>query len=147
MKKILTNILKYLVPVIIGVGLFYFLYANVDVEEMKRVIKSDVNYWWFLPVIVVSTFSHIFRAMRWRLQLRAIGVDAPLSALINSIFGTYAVNLIFPRLGEVWRTGYIADRQKASFTTVLGSMVADRLTDTVTVLLLTVFTFLSLIHI
>ena len=140
-KKILTNILKYLVPVIIGVGLFYFLYANVDVEEMKRVIKSDVNYWWFLPVIVVSTFSHIFRAMRWRLQLRAIGVDAPLSALINSIFGTYAVNLIFPRLGEVWRTGYIADRQKASFTTVLGSMVADRLTDTVTVLLLTVFTF------
>lgn len=141
MKKILTNILKYLVPVIIGVGLFYFLYANVDVEEMKRVIASDVNYLWFIPVIVVSIFSHIFRAMRWRLQLRAIGVDAPLSALINSIFGTYAVNLIFPRLGEVWRTGYIAERQKASFTTVLGSMVADRLSDTVTVLLLTVFTF------
>lgn len=121
--------------------MFYFLYANVDVEEMKRVIASDVNYLWFIPVIVVSIFSHIFRAMRWRLQLRAIGVDAPLSALINSIFGTYAVNLIFPRLGEVWRTGYIAERQKASFTTVLGSMVADRLSDTVTVLLLTVFTF------
>lgn len=141
MKKIITNILKYLVPVIIGVGLFYFLYANVDVDEMKRVIATDVNYWWFLPVIVVSTFSHIFRAMRWRLQLKAIGVDAPLSALVNSIFGTYAVNLIFPRLGEVWRTGYVADRQKASFTTVLGSMVADRLTDTITVLLLTLATF------
>lgn len=141
MKKIVTTILKYLIPVVIGVGLFYFLYKNVDVEQIKTVISTDVNYLWFIPVIVVSIFSHIFRACRWRLQLRAIGVDAPLSAIINSIFGTYAVNLIFPRLGEVWRTGYIAERQKASFTTVLGSMVADRMTDTVTVLLLTVFTF------
>lgn len=141
MKKIVTTILKYLIPVVIGVGLFYFLYKNVDVEQIKTVISTDVNYLWFIPVIVVSIFSHIFRACRWRLQLRAIGVDAPLSAIINSIFGTYAVNLIFPRLGEVWRTGYIAERQKTSFTTVLGSMVADRMTDTVTVLLLTVFTF------
>lgn len=141
MKKIITTILKYLIPVIIGVGLFYFLYKNVDVEQMKSVLSTDVNYLWFIPVIIVSIFSHIFRACRWRLQLRAIGVDAPLSAIVNSIFGTYAVNLIFPRLGEVWRTGYIAERQKASFTTVLGSMVADRMSDTITVLLLTVFTF------
>lgn len=141
LKKIAIDILKYAVSIAIGVGLFYFLYNNVDIEQMRDVFKENVNYWWFVPVIIVSIFSHIFRACRWRLQLRAIGIDAPLSALINSIFGTYAVNLIFPRLGEVWRTGYIASRQKASFTSVLGSMVADRLSDTVTVLLLTVFTF------
>lgn len=141
MRKIISTTLKYLIPVAIGVGLFYFLYKNVNIDQMKSVLATDVNYWWFLPVVVVSTFSHIFRACRWRLQLRAIGVDAPLSAIVNSIFGTYAVNLIFPRLGEVWRTGYIADRQRASFTTVLGSMVADRLTDTITVLALTVITF------
>ena len=141
MKKVISLFLKYGVPVVIGVGLFYFLYKNVNIGEMMSVLGNDVNYWWFALVVVVSTFSHIFRAMRWRLQLKAIGVNAPLSALINSIFGTYAVNLVFPRLGEVWRTGYIADRQKASFTKVLGSMVADRLTDTVTVLALTIFTF------
>lgn len=141
MKKIISTTLKYLIPVIIGVGLFYFLYTNVDIDQMRGVLAADVNYMWFIPVVIISTFSHIFRACRWRLQLRAIGVDAPLSAMVNSIFGTYAVNLIFPRLGEVWRTGYIASRQKASFTTVLGSMVADRLTDTVTVLLITIVTF------
>ena len=140
-KKIISDSLKYAISIAIGVGLFYFLYNNVDMEQMRSVLRESVNYWWFVPVIVVSIFSHIFRACRWRLQLRAINVDAPLSALINSIFGTYAVNLIFPRLGEVWRTGYIANRQKASFTAVLGSMVADRLTDTVTVLILTIFTF------
>ncbi|MBR1804209.1 MAG: flippase-like domain-containing protein, partial [Muribaculaceae bacterium] len=92
-------------------------------------------------VIVVSVFSHIFRALRWRLQLRAIGVYPPLHAIICSIFGTYFVNLLFPRLGEVWRTGYIARRENASFSQVLGSMMGDRLSDTVTVMVLTLFTF------
>lgn len=136
MKKVLQALLKYGVPVVISVALIWFLLHNVDIEQMNVVMKS-ANFWWFGLVIVVSVFSHIFRAMRWRLQLRAIGVDAPLSALVNSIFGTYAVNLVFPRAGEVWRCGYIANREKASFTKVVGSMVADRMTDMVTVLMIT----------
>lgn len=133
MKKVLQALLKYGVPVVISVALIWFLLYNVDINQMKTVMKS-ANFWWFGLVIVVSVFSHIFRAMRWRLQLRAIGVDAPLNALVNSIFGTYAVNLVFPRAGEVWRCGYVANREKTSFPKVFGSMVADRMTDTVTVL-------------
>ena len=141
-KKIVSSLIKYGIPILISVGLAWFLYKNVDLDAIKQSLSEDVNYWWFLPVIVISTFSHIFRAMRWRLQLRTIGVNAPLHAIICSIFGTYFVNLLFPRLGEVWRTGYIAQREKASFSQVLGSMVADRLSDTVTVLIITIFTFL-----
>ena len=141
MKDIVSKLLKYGIPIAISVGLAWFLYKNVDLEAIKTSLRQDVNYWWFVPVIVVSVLSHIFRALRWRLQLRAIDIDAPLWVLVNSIFGTYFVNLVFPRLGEVWRTGYIARRQKAPFATVLGSMVGDRLSDTVTVLLLTIVTF------
>ncbi len=141
MKNIISNLIKYGIPILISVGLAWFLYNNVDIEAIKTSLRQDVNYWWFVPVIVVSIFSHIFRALRWRLQLRAINIDAPLWVLVNSIFGTYFVNLIFPRLGEVWRTGYVAQRQKAPFATVLGSMVGDRLSDTVTVGLLTLVTF------
>ncbi|MBQ1986688.1 MAG: flippase-like domain-containing protein [Muribaculaceae bacterium] len=137
----LRKIISYIIPLLIGVGLFYFLWTNVDSEQLFNCLRYDVNYWWFVLIAFISIWSHIFRALRWRLQLRAIGIDAPLHALICSIFGTYAVNLIFPRLGEVWRCGYIAERQKASFTKVVGSMVADRLSDTLTVLTLTVFTF------
>lgn len=109
---------------------------------MQETLKSEVNYWWFIPVIIVSIMSHVFRGLRWRLQLRAIDVKTPTHTIVNTIFGTYAVNLVFPRLGEVWRCGYISQREKnASFTQVVGSMVADRLSDTITVLLLTVGTF------
>ena len=141
MKKVISALLKYGIPIAISVGLAWFLSKNVDWGAIKQSLTNDVNYWWFLPVIVVSIFSHIFRALRWRLQLRAIDVHPSLSALVNSIFGTYFVNLLFPRLGEVWRSGYIAQREKASFTKVMGSMVGDRLSDTVTVGLLTIFTF------
>ena len=126
---------------LIGLGLFYFLWINVDSEQLFNSLRYDVNYWWFVLIAFISIWSHIFRALRWRLQLQAININAPLHALICSIFGTYAVNLIFPRLGEVWRCGYIAERQKASFTKVVGSMVADRLSDAITVLTLTIITF------
>ena len=142
MKKAISYLIKYGIPLVIGVGLMYFLYKNVDLDAMMDTLKTDVNYWWFIPIAIVSIFSHVFRALRWRLQLKAIDVKPSFSAVLNSIFGTYAVNLAFPRLGEVWRCGYIANRQKASVTQVMGSMVADRLTDTVTVLALTFVTFL-----
>ncbi|MCM1111496.1 MAG: flippase-like domain-containing protein [Clostridium sp.] len=135
-------VLKYGVPLAISVGLCYLLFTGFDFREMMEIVRRDCDFRWFGAVIVVSIFSHIFRAMRWQIQLRALDVRPPLFYTILSIFGTYAVNLVLPRLGELWRTGYIASRQRASFTTVFGSMVADRLADTITVLLLTVATFL-----
>lgn len=137
-KKYIGNALKIVIPLAIGVSLFYWLYANVDMEAMKQILRYDVHYGWIALMLMVSTFSHIFRGLRWRIQLRGLGIDVPVGAVVVSIFGTYAVNLLFPRLGEVWRCGYIARRQNASFTKVVGSMVADRMMDTVTVLLLTV---------
>jgi hypothetical protein len=78
--------------------------------------------------------------MRWRIQLKALDINLPLGIIVLSVFGTYAVNLILPRLGELWRTGYIAERQKAPFSTVFGSMICDRLSDTLTVFLLLLLT-------
>ncbi len=135
-------LIKYGVPLVISVGLCWLLFHGFDFKEMMKIISRECNYWWMAAALVVSIFSHIFRAMRWRIQLNALNIRPPLFYLVLSIFGTYAVNLILPRLGELWRTGYIAERQKSPFTTVFGSMVADRLADTVTVLLLTLFTFL-----
>ena len=141
-KKIISPLLKYGLPLVITVGLCYLLFTGIDFNEMIAIIRNECNFWWIGLALFISIFSHVFRAMRWRIQLRALDVNAPLSSLIYSIFGTYAVNLVFPRLGEVWRTGYIAQRQHAPFTSVFGSMVADRLADTATVALLTIATFL-----
>ena len=141
-RKAMSILLKYGVPLLISAGLCYLLFTGVDFGEMVELIKRDCNFSWIAVALAVSILSHVFRAMRWRIQLKALGVNAPLFVVVLSIFGTYAVNLVLPRLGELWRTGWIAQRQNAPFDKVFGSMVADRLADTVTVALLTGFTFL-----
>lgn len=138
----LGYLLKYGVPLVITVGLCYLLFTGIDFNEMVAIVKRDCDFTYIGIALAVSILSHVLRGLRWGIQLRALDVKAPVWVLVLSIFGTYAVNLVFPRLGELWRTGWIAERQKAPFTTVFGSMVADRLADTVTVLLLTAVTFL-----
>lgn len=141
-KRILSLFFKFLLPLIVTVWLCYILFAKQDVAEMVRIARQECNYWWIALALGLSVVSHVVRAMRWRLQLRAIGVNAPLFTVVLSIFGTYAVNLLLPRLGELWRTGYISQRENAKFDAVFGSMVADRLADTATVALLMLSTLL-----
>lgn len=141
-RKWLSYLLRYGVPLVVTVLLCRLLFSSVDWDQMMAIIHDQCDYTWIVLACVLSILSHVIRAARWNIQLRALGIRASMFTLTLSIFGTYAVNLVLPRLGELWRTGYIAKRQDAPFATVFGSMVADRLADTVTVALLTLATFL-----
>lgn len=121
--------------------LFWYVYQKLDIETIFQILKTDVNYFWVILSMVVAVFSHIARALRWRLQLRALHIYPSMRELVNAIFGMYAMNLLFPRLGEVWRCGYLAQRERASFSKVLGSVVSDRLSDTAMLALLTLLVF------
>ncbi|MDE6007423.1 MAG: flippase-like domain-containing protein [Muribaculaceae bacterium] len=142
MKKILSYIVRWLLPLTLTILLVSYMFRKVNFGDMWRLITHGVDYWWILAAMGISVFSHIFRALRWQIQLRSLGINPPLMALICSIFGTYALNLVFPRLGEIWRCTYIAGREKKPFTEVVGSMVADRLSDAIMVLSLTLLTFI-----
>ena len=141
MKRIIRDIVKYLLPLLCGVWLFWYVYQKLDIETIFQILKTDVNYFWVILSMVVAVFSHIARALRWRLQLRALHIYPSMRELVNAIFGMYAMNLLFPRLGEVWRCGYLAQREQASFSKVLGSVVSDRLSDTAMLALLTLLVF------
>lgn len=141
-KKALNIAIRFGLPVALTVLLVAYMFKKVDFSEMWHLIKHGVDYWWILLAMFISIFSHVFRAARWRLQLTALGIKPPFMALCCSIFGCYALNLVFPRLGEVWRCTYIASSQKASFTSVLGSMIGDRLADTLMVLLILVLSLI-----
>ncbi len=133
---------KWLLPLALTVLLVTYMFRKVDFREMWHIMSHGVDYWWILAAMGLSVLSHVLRAARWRLQLRALGIRPPFMALCCSIFGTYALNLIFPRLGEVWRCTYIADREHKPFTTVVGSMVADRFADMILVVALMLLCFL-----
>lgn len=139
---VVKGLIQYGLPLVLTVWLVWYMFRKVDFYQMLDIMRHGVDYWWILAMMAVSVFSHVFRAARWRLQLAGLGIRPPFLALCCSIFGTYALNLVFPRLGEIWRCTYIAGREKSPFTKVVGSMVADRLSDTLMVLLITLFTFI-----
>lgn len=140
MKRVAKLALQYLIPLALTVLLVWYMFRKVNFSEMMAIIEKGVDLWWILLAMGISIFSHVFRAARWRLQLQATGIRPPFMALCCSIFGCYALNLVFPRLGEIWRCSYIAGKEKAPFTTVVGTMVTDRLADTLMVLTLFLLT-------
>ena len=133
--------LQYIVPIILSVLLIWYLFKKVNFKDAMEIVSHGVDYWWILAAMGISVFSHIFRALRWRIQLNALNVKTSMMELTCSVFGCYAMNLVLPRVGELWRCSFVAGRSKANFTTVMGSMMAERLTDTITVIALTLFTF------
>ena len=141
-RRWLSVTLKIIVPLAVSVGLCWVLMRGIDFGQMMEIVRTQCDFRYIALMMAMSVLPMVFRAMRWGIQLRAIGVKAPLHILCYSIFGTYAVNIVFPRLGEVWRTGYIAYRQHAPFPQIFGSMVADRLADTISVALIALLTLL-----
>ncbi len=143
-KHFWSYLLKYGVPLVISVGLCWLLFRGdgMNPARMWEIIRTECDFKWIAFNLALGVMAQVFRAARWRIQLRALDIRPTFWELCLSIFGTYSVNLVFPRLGEVWRTGYIAAREKAPFTTVFGSMVADRLADTITVFILLLLTLI-----
>lgn len=141
-KKYVGYAVRWLLPLALTVLLVSYMFRKVNFADMWKLITHGVDYWWILCAMGISVFSHIARAARWRIQLRALGIRPPFMALCCSIFGTYALNLVFPRLGEVWRCTYISRLEKAPFSKVVGSMVADRAADSVSVLVLILLCFM-----
>lgn len=137
-------LLRYGVPLVITVGLCWLLFSgeDIDLAGMWRIVSSECDFRWIALNLLLGIMAQVMRAARWQIQLRALDIRPSFWQLVLSIFGTYSVNLVFPRLGEVWRTGYISARERAPFTTVFGSMVADRLADTLTVFILMLLTFI-----
>lgn len=135
-RKALTTVLRYLIPFVCSALLIIWLFKRIDFHDMMALIRHGVDYWWVLAMMLITVLSHVIRAVRWGLQLDGVGIKATFLELCVSIFGTYALNLVIPRLGEIWRCIFIARRRKANFSTVLGTMVGDRASDAVVVLVL-----------
>lgn len=133
---------KILIPLAVTVGLCWVMFRDLDFGEMMHIIRTQCDFRFIALSLTLGFIPVILRGLRWGIQLRYNGITPPKHILVYSIFGTYAVNLVFPRLGEVWRSGYISYRQHAPFSEVFGSMVADRLSDTLAVFLILLGTLL-----
>lgn len=128
-------------PLLLGIVMAWSLTRKVEWPVVLAELQKGIAWHWVLISIVLALFSHIIRGLRWRLQLRTLGINPSAHSMAVSVFGNYGLNLVFPRIGEVWRCSYIAHNYKVPFSTTVGTMVSERLVDMIVAGVMTVTAF------
>ena len=140
-KAIAGRILKVVVPLGISAALVVWLFHKVDLDRVEEIMRDGVDYRFIIAMMLVTMFSHMIRGLRWGIQLRAAGIPRmPVVAEYVSIFGAYAMNLVFPYLGEAWRCVYVSRRQRCKLSTVVGTDLGDRASDGIVIAMLIALT-------
>ena len=138
-KDTVGKILKILVPIGVSVIMIIWMAHKVDFHRVWSITSHDCDWWWLLPVMLLTLLSYSIRGIRWGYQLRAAGIPRMSVASESvSIFSAYAINLLVPYLGEAWRCVYVTRRENAKLSTVIGTDLADRSSDFVMIVLLTI---------
>jgi hypothetical protein len=105
---------------------------SVDLQAAWDALREADPQWIALLVAFVVA-DVLLRTIRWRLLLSPIG-DVPYPVVLSSLLVGYLANNVLPaRLGEFVRTHDLGERTSLSRSTILGTIVVERLVDTVVV--------------
>ncbi|MDZ7743301.1 MAG: lysylphosphatidylglycerol synthase transmembrane domain-containing protein [Bacteroidota bacterium] len=135
MSKSILSILKYVVFLLFGILLLWLVFRKVDLEAVLYQF-AHANYWWILLSFVFASMAHLARAIRWNILIRSLGYQTRTSTTFYAVMIGYFVNLAVPRLGEISRCGALSQKGKIPVNALFGSVVAERVFDTLVLLLL-----------
>ena len=128
-KKIVKKTFQVLSPLILGVGILWWVYRDFAFDEALKVLKQGMRYDWMLLSLFFGVLSHVLRGWRWQLSLAPLGEYPSKRICVYAIFVSYAANLVVPRVGEVSRCGILSKYQGTSFAKSLGTVVSERAID------------------
>lgn len=128
MNKKTSKTLWYVAFLALGVALLWFSFRNIDLAQLWTDIKG-ANYTWMLLSLVCLAVSLFFRALRWNIQIEALGYKTRASSTYGAVLIAYLANCIFPRLGEVVRCSVLKRKENIPFDKTLGSVISERIID------------------
>ena len=128
MNKKTSKTLWYVVFLAVGVALLWFSFRNIDLSQLWTDIKS-AKYSWMLLSLACLAISLYFRALRWNIQIEALGYKTRASLTYGAVLIAYLANCIFPRLGEVVRCSVLKRKENIPFDKTLGSVISERIID------------------
>ena len=140
--KISNIILKILMPLALGGAILYWMYRGEDWQTIVHVATDEMNWTWMLLSFPFGILAQAFRGWRWRQTLEPVGEKPRTSVSVHSIFLSYAVSLLIPRVGEFTRCGVLKRYDNISFPKALGTVVTERAIDSLLVMGITVMVLL-----
>jgi hypothetical protein len=127
----LTNRLaRGAIGVLISLACVYLVVRGVDLGKTADLLGGARPAWLAVAIAAVAA-DLVFRAFRWQILIRPI-CRVPLRRLSAYMLVGYLANNVLPaRLGELVRSHYLGDREGISRSATLGTVVVERVVDTV----------------
>lgn len=127
---------------LLGGAILYWMYRDFDFKSLWGVMCHEMNWWWMLLSFPFGILAQAFRGWRWKQTLEPVGEKPRTTTCLNSIFLSYAVSLVIPRIGEFARCGVLKHKDNVSFPKALGTVVTERAIDSLLVMGITALTIL-----
>ena len=143
----MKRLLRIVLPLLLGCAILWWMYREFDFNRVREVLLHEMSWGWMLFSLVFGALAMIFRGLRWVQTLEPLDEHPRRSTCIHAIFLSYMASLVIPRLGEVSRCGVLKRYDGVSFTKAIGTVVTERIVDTLLLLIITTFVFLTQIPI
>ncbi|MDX1903307.1 MAG: lysylphosphatidylglycerol synthase transmembrane domain-containing protein [Thermonemataceae bacterium] len=121
--------LSYILPLALGIALFYFMVVpNIDGDKMLEIFRN-ANPLWIVLSAVFALISHWARGYRACMLLKPLGYKVnPFRSFLAVMVG-YLANLALPRAGEVIRCGTLQKMEGVPAQVSFGTVVTERIID------------------
>jgi len=110
----------------------WLVLRSVDLASAAEVLRT-ANPAWIAVMFVTMCLDVAARGARWRVLLTPIAVIPYRRVLGYTYIGYLANNILPARLGELVRSHSLGEKEGIARTTVLGTVVVERVVDTVIV--------------
>ena len=141
-KSVLSETLKIVLPILLGGAILYWMYRDFDFGRVSTTLARDTNWWIMSLSLVFGVTAQVFRGLRWKQTLAPLGEYPRTMNCVHAIFLSYASSLIIPRSGEVTRCGVLTKYDGTSFSKSFGTVVSERIVDSVVIMVLAVLVFM-----
>ena len=140
MDKKITNIFRYALWIAVAVLLLYFSFRGVNWKDFGAALRG-CRWGYVVLSMLLGALAYWFRALRWRMQLLPLDPSTARVTTWNANNLCTITNYVLPRVGEIVRCGYVVKhsgregaepgeaRRLVTFDKALGTVVADRLWD------------------
>lgn len=122
---------------LISLAALVLLFYDIQLQELFRHLSSIIWPYWFSGLLSFVLYLLVI-SQRWRVILEPVCQVRLTNAAGALLIGRLANNLLPFRAGDLIRAVVLGERMRVSKTAVFGTVVLDRLVDTLSLLVMVV---------
>ncbi len=123
----------------LSVGVFFLVIAfrDISLHDLIAGLRS-ANYLWVLLSLLFAGIAFISRTYRWILLIEPLGYKPSARNTFYALMTGYLANFLLPRIGEITRCGSLNRTDRIPADALFGTVITERITDMITLMVLAV---------